>query len=198
MTDLISQHKRLVGTGRPIVDAGRWTGTLTTRTGFRFLVRPAMPTDQAALAEFFTHVTPEQLRFHFLSAIRKVGHDQLVAMTVVDHYRTESFLALGDDNVVIATGLIAADAELERAELAISISADRHHRGISWTLLEHIARYADARGIRVLESIEARDNRAAIYLEQEMGFTAKAVEGEPTLVRVEWRLGAAPAFAAIA
>lgn len=188
MIDLVQQHKSLVGAGRPIVDGSRGTSMLATRTGFRFMVRPATPADEVALAEFFTHVTPEQLRFRFLSAIRQVNHDQLAAMTAVDHYRTESFLALNDDGLVIATGLIASDAFLECAEVAISIRADHYHRGISWTLLEHIARYAEARGIKVIESIEARDSYATVKLQQEMGFTARAIDGEPTLVRVERRL----------
>ena len=42
--------------------------TLVTRTGDRLLVRRAAPGDEAALAEFFSHVTAEDIRFRFLSA----------------------------------------------------------------------------------------------------------------------------------
>ncbi len=52
---------------------------------------PAAPSDEAALAEFFTHVDKQDLRFRFLSAIQKVGHDQLQALVTVDHQRTENF-----------------------------------------------------------------------------------------------------------
>lgn len=40
-------------------------------------------------------------------------------------------------------------------------------------------------GIGRLQSIESRDNRAAIALEREMGFSARAVEGDPALVLLE-------------
>ncbi|WP_439533406.1 GNAT family N-acetyltransferase [Polymorphobacter sp.] len=161
---------------------------LTTRTGFAFLVRPASPEDEPALAECFAHVTPAELRFRFLTGCREVGHHRLEAMTVIDHDTTENFLALLPDGTILASGLIATDAARERAEVAISIRADYRGRGISWTLLDHIARYAQQRGIKVIESIESRENRDAIALEQQMGFIVEPLAGDPTLVRVSRQL----------
>jgi len=43
-----------------------WSRDLTTRTGLVIHVRPAMPKDAVALARFFTHVTPQDLRFRCL------------------------------------------------------------------------------------------------------------------------------------
>lgn len=189
MVAQIVQHKELVQKAVSFSDAARWSVTLTTRTGFAFDVRPASPDDEAGLAEFFTHVTPDDLRFRFLTGLSEVGHDRLVAMTAIDHDRTENVLAVLPDGRIIATGLLATDDSLDRGEVAISIRSDFKGRGISWTLLEHIARYAEARGIKLLESIEARENRRAIELEQQMGFTAEAIEGDPTLVRVVRKLG---------
>ena len=78
-----------------------WSRELTTRTGFEFNVRPAQPSDEAALAAFFTHVTPDDLRFRFLTGLKTVGHDRLAAMTMVDHRQTENFLAFIDDEAEI-------------------------------------------------------------------------------------------------
>lgn len=148
--------------------------------------------DEAALADFFTHVTPEDMRFRFLSAIRKVDHERLVAMTDVDHQQTENFLAFEPGSaVIIATAMLAADAALEKAEVAIAIRSDFKRRGVSWTLLEHVARAARAKGLASIESIESRDNHAAIDLEREMGFTALPCPGDPTMVIVRATLGQA-------
>lgn len=93
-----------------------WSRNLTTRTGLTFHVRPARPDDEAALAEFFTHVTPEDLRFRFLGGMREVSHDHLVAMTQVDHHRTENFLAFAKDGKsIITTAMLACDDALEKA-----------------------------------------------------------------------------------
>lgn len=193
-----SDVNRSMGDG--LLSHADWSAELTTRDGFEIYVRSANPDDEAALAEFFAHVTPEDMRFRFLTAIRKVDHERLVAMTNVDHKRTENFLAFerGSTNV-IATAMLAADAALEKAEVAIAIRPDYKHRGVSWTLLEHVARFARAKGYKSIESIESRDNHAAIELEREMGFTALPCPGDPTMVIVRAMLGQAqPPVAALA
>lgn len=169
-----------------------WSSNLVTRNGFRFHVRPAQPDDEPALAAFFTHVAAQDIRFRFLTALNTVGHDFLVRLTQVDHDRTEDFLAFGDDGkTIIATAMLAADPQLERAEVAISVRADHKDRGIGWKLLEHLSRYATARGIKILESIESRDNHDAIELEREMGFKATSYPGDSTLMLLQKNLGPA-------
>lgn len=166
-----------------------WSGQLTTRSGVRLNVRPAAPEDEALLTEFFGRVDPEDLRFRFLSAVKQPGHDLIAPLVRIDHTTTENFLAFGEDGrTLLATAMIAADPALERAEVAIAIGAKSKRQGIGWTLLDYVARYAAARGIKVLESIEARDNREAIGLEQEMGFTATAYPGDATLVLLRKQL----------
>ena len=170
-----------------------WTGYLTTRSGFEFFTRPAVTTDEAELGRFFDDVTPDDLRFRFLSSIRRLDPQQLEAMIRFDHRTTENFLAYDKDRTtVFATAMLAADPKLETAEVAIAILPGYKHRGASWTLLEHITRFARARGIRTLESIESRDHHAAIELEREMGFTAVECPGDPTLMIVRADLGDAP------
>lgn len=162
---------------------------LTTRTGFSFHVRPARPEDDGTVAEFFTHVTREDLRFRFLTGLDEVNHAQIVALTQLDHQRAENFLAFtSDGSTMIATGMLACDAALDHGEVAIAIRNDYKRKGVSWELLAYIARYAEAKGIKTLESIESYANHAAIELEREMGFTARAYEGDATLVLVSRKL----------
>lgn len=164
--------------------------TLTTRSDFAFQVRAAESADQAALAEFFTHVEKDDLRFRFLSPINKVGPHLIATLANVDHQRTESILAIdADGTTVIASAMLAADPDGKRAEVALAIRADYKRKGISWTLLEHVARLAEAKGIETLESIEARDHHEAIEMEREMGFTASACPDDSTLVLLQVKLG---------
>ena len=157
--------------------------TLTARTGFEFEVRPAHPSDEPALAEFFTHVEKDDLRFRFLSGLSTVGHHLLAMMTDVDHERTENILAFdADGKTIIASAMLATDADGKRAEVAMAIREDYKLKGISWTLLEHITHIAKAKGIKTLESIEARDHHEAIEMEREMGFKAFALPGDATLM----------------
>jgi GNAT superfamily N-acetyltransferase len=165
--------------------ASNWSADLVTRSGLVVHVRAVRPSDEAALADLFAHVTPEDLHFRFLGGLRQVSHERLVAMTNVDHRQTENFLAFaGDGKTVVATAMLACDAELEKGEVAISVRADYKHKGVAWELLRHVARYAEAKGVKALESIESRENHEAIELEKEQGFVAHAFPDDATLVLI--------------
>jgi N-acetylglutamate synthase-like GNAT family acetyltransferase len=187
MIELVSERAGVTHTPSAV----SWSADLTTRDGYVFHVRPASPADEPALGEFFEHVHKEDLRFRFLSAIHKVGHDQLRALVTVDHEHTENFLAFDPaTNRIVATAMLAADESLTRAEVAIAIRTDFKRRGVSWTLLDHVAAFARAKGITMLESIESRDNHQAIDLERERGWVASACLGDPTSMMLRMTLSA--------
>ncbi len=166
-----------------------WCARLTTRSGLAFDVRPVLPDDEAALAEFFSHVSPEDLRFRFLTTLHEVGAERLAVMTQIDYRRTMNFIALAEDGAaIIATAMLVADPGFARAEVAISTRSDRKGQGVSWSLLEHVIRYARAEGIGSIESIESRANAQAIGLEREMGFVVEDYPGDPSLVVVRRQL----------
>jgi GNAT superfamily N-acetyltransferase len=158
---------------------------LTTLTGLKVLIRPAGEADEAALAGLFDHVTAEDLRFRFLSSVRQVAHDQLVAMTKIDHRQTENFLSFTDDGaVLVATAMLACDPDMRHAEVAVAIHGAYKARGLGWELLRHVADAASARGITTIESIESRSNRSAIEVEEHLGFVANMVPDDATVVRL--------------
>lgn len=170
-----------------------WSQSLTTQTGFRFHVRPSCPADAETVAEFFTHVTRADLRFRFLTGLEVVGNSRIVDLLTVDHQRRENFLAFDQQgSMMIATAMLACDPALDCGEVAICIRKDFKHRGIGWALLAQIARFAEAKGVKTLESIESRENHAAIDLEREMGFTTEPYPGDATLVLVRKTLDGNP------
>jgi GNAT superfamily N-acetyltransferase len=158
---------------------------LTTRTGGRYPVRPARIDDGATITEFFSHVSRDDLRFRFLSSSPGVTPAQVSMLTHPDHKLSESFLVFAADGAtMLATGVLACDAAFDRGEVAIAIREDHKHKGIGWELLAHIARVAEAKGLRTLESIESRENHEAIELERDMGFVAREYPGDATLMLV--------------
>lgn len=166
-----------------------WSATLATRSGLELDVRPARPDDAPVLAEMFDKVAQDDLRFRFLCGLNRVAPAQIEAMTHIDHSRTENFLAFdAATGEPVASAMVGIAPDLEQAEVAVSVRADYKNRGVGWSLLRHVARYAKARGIRRLVSIESSDNHRAIELEREMGFTARACPDDPSLVLVEARL----------
>jgi GNAT superfamily N-acetyltransferase len=159
---------------------------LTTHSGFSFQVRSADESDEKALAEFFTHVTRDDLRFRFLSAVKEVGHAQLALLSHVDHRRTENYLALDMvTGCLLASAMLAIEDDLEHAEVAIAIRSDFKNMGIGWSLLQHAGERAAAMGVKTLQAIESQDNRSAIQVERDMGFTSRAYPGDATLTLLE-------------
>lgn len=162
------------------------TVDLETRTGFRFSVRPANEGDDAALAEFFEHVTKDDLRFRFLSAVQKVSTKQIADMTHIDHRQTEDFLVyVTGDNTIIANAMLAADKKMETAEVAFTVHENFKGKGLETALLEYVTGYAKARGIKKLQAIESRENHCTIELERKLGFTARGIDDDPMLVLLE-------------
>ena len=170
--------------GNPLPAA--WT-VVTTRTGLRLYVRPVDYRDRKTLELFLASLAHEDLRFRFLTPLTRPSQSLLDALVGVDHVDTEDFLAFAEvdgGKKLVASAMLAADPKMDRAEVAIAIRPDYKKRGVGWTLLDLVARNARARGIRRLESVECRDNRAAIDLEKEMGFTAEPYPGDSSLILV--------------
>lgn len=162
---------------------------LRTRTGLSLYVRPVRHDDEQVLAEFFKHLTPQDLRFRFLGGIQEVSHERLISMTHVDHRRTENFLVFSEGGkVLIASAMLARNSSGTEAEVAIAVHADYRHKGVAWEMLRHVARDAEAKGVKILQSIESRENHEAIELEREQGFVAKAYPDDETLVLIQKEL----------
>jgi len=163
-----------------------WSGPAVTRTGQSLLITPARPDDREALERFFDHVAPEDLYYRFLSGLKQVDQKRIDAMVRDDDDHSIDFLALDmESGEVLASAVLAADPSFETAEFALCTREDMKRRGISWALLDHAARYAQAMGIKRIQSVESFDQADALELEREMGFTVKGCPDDATLKLVE-------------
>ncbi|SNT53980.1 Acetyltransferase (GNAT) family protein [Tardiphaga sp. OK246] len=156
---------------------------LTTRKGIGIKVRPVAENDEKNMQRFFYGLRPEDLRFRFLTGMKEVSAERIHDMTHVDHQSTETYIAfIEGDSVPVATAMLATDTKREQGEVAISVRADHRAEGIGWELLVFVSRQAAAKGLRVIQSIESRDNHDAIVLEREIGFKAKPDPDDARLV----------------
>ena len=172
-----------------MADTTHWQRT--TWSGVQLLIRTARPDDEPILEELFRNLSPEDLRFRFLTSLSRVPAEQIQRMTHVDHQSAESWIAfLMEDQTPVATAMLASDPTGTRAEIAISVRSDHRQRGIGWEMLSFVAEQAEERGIEVIESVESRDNRAALEVQRNMDFVFEEIPGDPTVVLVSKRLGA--------
>lgn len=163
---------------------------LPTRSGMMLATRRVTAGDAAALGAFFAELSPEDMRFRFLSARPTLSPDQLSAMINVDHRHSEHLLAFDSaSGRLVASLLVAADEGMDSAEVAIAVHPEFKALGIGWSLLNHAAQLARERGLRRLCAIESRDNHRAIEIERALGFRVSEYEGDPALLLVEADLG---------
>jgi len=148
--------------------------TLFTRTGDRILVRPVTREDRPLLVDFFHNLTPDDIRFRFLATLKEVGDDRIDELCRADYPASMTFLAFHDLQLV-AIATLAGD-ESGRDEVALSTHPDWKNHGVSWTLLEHVVRFAREHGAKQISSIEHGENRAAIQLEHDMGFGIRLLD----------------------
>jgi N-acetylglutamate synthase-like GNAT family acetyltransferase len=162
-----------------------WSKKLVTRSGCLFDVRPAHVGDEAKLSELLAHLAAEDVAFRSL-----VGHGGDIRISSADHHPSKTFLALIDQEAeVIAAATLDCDIDRAHGDVSVIIRPDFKHDGVSWELLSHVIRYAEAIGVRSLESIEAPGNQAAIALERDMGFEQQSHPDNPVLIVMRKLLG---------
>lgn len=155
--------------------SARWSADLFTRSGTALSIRPATPVDKALVEDFFRHVGPDDLRFRFLAAIRTVDNRRIEALCAIDVPRFITFLAFHDGELV-AVATLAGDPATRKAEVALSTRAEWKQQGVSWTVLEHLIRFARAQDYEEILSIEKADNKGALEVERDMGFTLSLID----------------------
>lgn len=162
-------RSRLAITPLPVA----WSAELVTRSGMRLHVRPASPADAGLIEALFAAAAPEDLRFRFGTS-RGLPPGSIGAMLDLDYGRSLTFLALGEDGAAAAAATITGCADGDDVTVALSVRADCKGRGVSWTLMEHVMRYARAQGVRTVTAMQNPDDAGAVRLEREMGFSVAA------------------------
>jgi acetyltransferase len=161
---------------------------LVSQSGVTIHVSQAQAGDIDELKAFFGALTADDLRFRFLATVKEVSPAQIAAMVSGEGVIT--FLARhGDDGQLIAIATLVEQAGGTEAEVALSTRPEWKHRGVSWTLLDHVLSYARAHGYRTVSSLEAGENRDAVKLEREMGFVARLSSAEPVELICSKQLG---------
>jgi GNAT superfamily N-acetyltransferase len=159
---------------------------LVTRDGVRLRLHPAEPLDGAALGDLLGSLRSEDVRFRFLASQKEPDSGRIGQMVTFDHRHTEHVLAIDEaTSQPVASLVLAADPQMQTAEVAITVAPGARGRGIGWALLKHAVDLARGRGLKKLSSIECRANHDALDVERSLGFVCKPVDGEPDLVMVE-------------
>jgi acetyltransferase len=153
--------------------------------GTRLRLRPIRPEDEPLLKDLAGHMSAEDLRMRFFTAMRGLSHELAARLSQIDYDREMALLALpAEGEVALGVARFAADPDNRRAEYAIGVRSDWQGRGLGYLLMTRLVEVARERGIGELFGTVLHENTAMLQMCRALGFRIKSNPGDPSLVEV--------------
>jgi acetyltransferase len=171
-----------------------WERDLTLDDGRRVFVRPVRPEDEELVAEFFRHVTPEDLRLRFFAAIRDFSHPFIARLVQIDYARSIAFIAVDADGAMLGAVRLLADANRETGEYGILVRSDLKGLGLGWGLMQLMIEWARAEGLRRIEGQVLRENTTMLNVCRRLGFAIRTDPHDPDIKVVKLALTQSSVF----
>lgn len=149
-----------------------WEREITLKGGRTIVLRPVRPEDEHLYPEFFTHVTAEDVRLRFFSAMKELTHAFIARLTQLDYARAMAFIAIEKDSgKMLGVVRLHTAADFESAEYAVLVRSDLKGVGLGWQLMQMILEYARAEGVRQVRGEVLSQNTTMLAMCQQLGFT---------------------------
>ena len=166
--------------------------TATLRDGTSVRLRPIRPEDEPLLKDLAGHMSPEDLRLRYFTAMKGLSHQLAARLVQIDYDREMALLALlADAETALGVARFSADPDNRRAEYAVEVRSDWKGRGLGYLLMTQLIEVARRRGVGELVGEVLPENAAMLQMCRALGFAIAADASDPGLVRVGRRLGGA-------
>lgn len=135
--------------------------------------------DESAILEFLTHLSAQSRRRRFFSAaidLRAETHRELIDERA-DHH---GLLAWSGELGVVGHAIYVRLPNGSRAEVAVEVADDLHHRGLATQLIIRLARHAEAHEITRFFAEVLPENRDMLAVFRD-AFATVSVAGPDTI-----------------
>ncbi len=153
-----------------------------TRDGRGLWLREIEPTDVAALRRCFTRLSPEEIRRRFLHAMSELPAPMAHRLCNIDSTRETAYV-LVDESVspaeIRGVGRIYVDIATNNAEFSVLVEHDWSRIGLGALLMHRLVDDCRHRGLTEIWGYVLQENRPMLELCRELGFTQRAMPGEP-------------------
>ncbi len=161
-----------------------WERSVTLK-GRPIRMRPVRPEDEALFAEFFEHVSAEDLRLRFFAPVRDFSHAFLARLTQLDYARAIAFVAQDvETRLMLGAVRLHADANGTSGEYAILVRSDIKGLGLGYALMRMMIDWAKAEGLQRIEGTVLRENRPMLAICRRIGFDAAADPDDAGVMKV--------------
>jgi acetyltransferase len=153
--------------------------------GMVIRLRSICAEDDALLQDFAAHMSPEDLRLRFFSAMRGLSQELAARLSHIDKTRDAALLAFAEDGEELL-GVVRFSAEpgSRTAEFAIAVRSDWKGHGLGHLLITRLIQLAQQRGINELTGEVLLENSAMLRPCRKFGFSVDYDPNDPKLLRV--------------
>ena len=152
-----------------------WEKQVALHDGTQIFVRPVRPEDEPLFAEFFQHVTSDDLRLRFFAHIKHFSHTFIARLTQIDYARAMCLIALDPSNgAMLGAVRLHSDARYETGEYAILLRSNLKGRGLGWLLMQTMIDYAKSEGLQTISGQVLNENVTMLSMCRNLGFDVKA------------------------
>ena len=155
------------------------------RDGAVVRLRPIRPEDEPLLQDLASHMSPQDLRLRFFTAMKGLTQQLAARLTQIHYDREIALIALAvDADQVLGVSRFAADPDNRQAEYAVEVRSDWKGRGLGYLLMRRLIDVARQRRIGELVGEVLRENTPMLQMCRALGFMIRADENDPSLMRV--------------
>ena len=135
------------------------------------LMRPLRPEDAALYPEFVAHVTLEDSRLRFFSAIKELSEERIAQLTRLDYTRAMAFIALDEASAkMLGVVRLHLDNNREGGEYAVIVRSQLKGHGLGWLLMQRMIEYARSLGLKRIYGQVLAENTTMLRMCAELGF----------------------------
>ena len=160
-----------------------------TPEGKRVFIRPIKPEDEHLYGAFVAKLSPEDIRFRFLTPRKEFSHRFIARFTQIDYARVpwrSSASTRSKTRCSASRGL--RQTNYTRAEYAVIVRSDLKCTGIGWALMRHLIHYAAVEGLHELYGEVLSTNTRMLEMCSTLGFDIAANPEDPTISKVRLTL----------
>ena len=133
--------------------------------GTRVLLRPLKPEDAALYPEFAAHISPEDARLRFFSAIKELSEERIRELTHLDYERAMAFIAFEETKCeMLGVVRLHLDEDRRGGEFAVIVRSAFKGHGLGWMLMQRMIEYARMIGLERVHGQVLAENTAMLHM----------------------------------
>jgi acetyltransferase len=169
----------------------QWETWASIDNDYRIFIRPIRPADEHLYGAFIEKLSPEDIRFRFLTPRKEFSHKFIARFTQIDYARAMAFVALDkEQKELLGVARLAADPDYIKGEYAIIVRSDLKGTGVGWALMRHLTHYAEKEKLRELVGDVLANNQRMLEMCRALGFEVSADPEDLSIRKVRLKLPA--------